>query len=444
MTMAATAKRRPGALILPGVSAGSFASVIVSVLAPLYAMTREFPPILTGFRRKQAGWVLVLSVVPGLLMSHSAGAQNPLRWQHLSSNTGELPVPPGSDQQTLCLLGDLDRDGRADFVIGCRNRGPSMVWFRRVGMIWTPHVLDAEDLSIEAGGVIFDVDGDGNPDVIAGEDSRSHRLYWWENPHPDYDPTRPWRRRVIKTGGGNQHHDQIVGDFDGDGKPELVFWNQRAEKLFLAPIPADPTVEPWPLREIFSGAGEGLASGDIDGDGRPELLAGGRWFKPTGRGRFASYLIDPAQTHPRIAVGDLNGDGRNEVVMVPGDGIGRLKWYSCSGDPARTESWTGHDLLGFDVKHGHSMDVADVNGDGRLDIFCAEMRKWTREDDNPQAKMWLFLGDGKGGFTSTEIATGYGAHEARLGDIDGDGRLDVLVKPYNWDTPRLDVWLNRG
>jgi hypothetical protein len=55
---------------------------------------------------------------------------------------------------------------------------------------------------------------------------------------------------------------------------------------------------------------------------------------------------------------------------------------------------------------------------------------------------WLFLGDGNGNFTKTEIATGFGNHESKVADLDGDGDLDILGKPYNWDTPRLDIWLN--
>ena len=34
------------------------------------------------------------------------------------------------------------------------------------------------------------------------------------------------------------------------------------------------------------------------------------------------------------------------------------------------------------------------------------------------------------------------ADEARVGDVNGDGRLDIVVKPYNWETPRADLWLN--
>ena len=47
-------------------------------------------------------------------------------------------------------------------------------------------------------------------------------------------------------------------------------------------------------------------------------------------------------------------------------------------------------------------------------------------------------------FTKTELAVGQGWHEARLRDLDGDGDLDLLNKPYTWETPRVDVWLNGG
>ncbi len=39
---------------------------------------------------------------------------------------------------------------------------------------------------------------------------------------------------------------------------------------------------------------------------------------------------------------------------------------------------------------------------------------------------------------------GHDFHEGKLADLDGDGDLDILNKPYNWDTPRIDVWLNNG
>ncbi len=126
---------------------------------------------------------------------------------------------------------------------------------------------------------------------------------------------------------------------------------------------------------------------------------------------------------------------------MSGDRVGRINRYEhVNGD------WVGHDLLGHEVIHGHSLQIADIDGDGNLDIFCAEMGKWTEkaaEPDNPHARMWIFLGDGKGNFRTIEY-DGVGNHESKIADLDGDGSLDILIKPYNWDVPRVDVWLNKG
>jgi hypothetical protein len=368
-----------------------------------------------------------------------------LRWKHLSSKEGDLPVPGASEQQTSALVLDVDKDGRQDFILGFRQAAPALVWYRNTKRGWARQVIEPEFLTVEAGGAACDIDGDGDPDVIFGGDWQSSKVWWWENPYPRFD--KPWVRHEIKSTGGTQQHDQIVGDFDGDGKPDLAFWNQGAKALYWTRIPKNPKTGPWPYARIFSGSGEGMAKGDVDGDGREDLLAGGRWFKYNGGERFAAYAIDPGQDRPRMAAGDLNRDGRLDVVMVSGDGVGRLKWYEYKGDPKKAEDWIGHDLLGKDVIHGHTLAVADVNGDGALDIFCGEMAKWTEsapKPDHPDAKIWVLLGDGRGNFTKTEVATGYGIHEGRLADFNGDGRPDILDKPYNWDVPRIDLWLNEG
>jgi hypothetical protein len=37
-----------------------------------------------------------------------------------------------------------------------------------------------------------------------------------------------------------------------------------------------------------------------------------------------------------------------------------------------------------------------------------------------------------------------GWHDGKIADLDGDGRMDLLNKPYTWNAPRVDVWLNRS
>jgi hypothetical protein len=42
------------------------------------------------------------------------------------------------------------------------------------------------------------------------------------------------------------------------------------------------------------------------------------------------------------------------------------------------------------------------------------------------------------------VATGHDNHESKIADLDGDGTLDILGKPYNHKTPALQIWLNPG
>jgi sugar phosphate isomerase/epimerase len=408
--------------------------------------------------------LLFLGIVAITLLVPSGVAQNYFgqepKWQHLSTKNGDLLPTGGSTEQTGALIGDFDGDGTKDFIISFRQKAPALVWYRRAGSGWKTYTVEKDYLPVEAGGVAYDIDGDGDLDIVFGGDWQSNEVWWWENPAPNFDPNVPWKRHVIKKGGETQHHDQIFGDFKNTGRPQLVFWNQGAKTIFIADVPADPRgTEPWPFVTLYSGAAgeakggedaakypEGLAAADIDGDGVVDLLAGNYWFKYLGDGRFKPIKI--GSIGGRIRAGRLiEGSKYPQVVIAPGDGSGPLRWYECKGDPQNENDWVGHDLGGRDMIHGHTLELGDVNGDGHLDIFAAEMAKWTEkrpDPDNPKAEAWILYGDGKGTFRKTVLVTGNEFHEGKLADLDGDGDLDILNKPYNWETPRVDVWLNNG
>ena len=388
----------------------------------------------------------------------STGAE--VTWTHLSSKNGDLPVPGESTQQTGNLVADLDKDGTNDFVLSFRKIAPALVWYRRTGRNWSRYVLEPELLTVEAGGAVYDIDGDGDLDIVFGGDWQSDEVWWWENPYPNFDAKTPWKRHRIKKGGRTQHHDQVFADFKHSGKAQLVFWNQGAKCLFIADIPSDPRhAQAWPFTSIYSGVAgergdqtsafkyaEGTAAADIDGDGTPDLLAGNYWFKYLGGGKFKPIKV--GTIGGRICTGKLIESAKYlQIVIAPGDGTGPLRWYECTGDPARESDWVGHDLLDRAMIHGHTLDIGDVDGDGHLDIFAAEMAKWTEsrpDADNPKAEAWIFYGDGKGHFSKSRLAVGHGFHEGKLADLNGDGRLDILNKPYNWEAPRIDVWFNNG
>ena len=180
-----------------------------------------------------------------------------ISWTHLSTANGDLDVPSGSTEQTASLVLDINKDGLNDLVVAARKgSGPSMVWYKKQTSGWQRFVIDNQVLSIEAGGAYHDIDQDGDLDIVMGGDSGSSSVWWWENPYPNYNPSTNWTRRLIKNSGSNKHHDQMFGDFDNDGKTELVFWNQGAQNLILAEIPDNPrTSGPWTQQTIYSWTG---------------------------------------------------------------------------------------------------------------------------------------------------------------------------------------------
>src|SRR6266704_2914912 len=98
------------------------------------------------------GWIKFLLLL--LLVAISNGNAADLEWRHLSSSTGDLPIPGRSTQQTGALIADLANDGTNGFVLSFRQVAPALVWYRLTATGWDRYIIETNFLTVEAGGAV--------------------------------------------------------------------------------------------------------------------------------------------------------------------------------------------------------------------------------------------------------------------------------------------------
>jgi hypothetical protein len=191
-------------------------------------------------------------------------------------------------------------------------------------------------------------------------------------------------------------------------------------------------------------AGRGVAVADLNGDGCLDAFVvnedgpegnGYRLYLGDGGGRFSDSgqnLANPIDWAGEPATADINGDGRLEVVT------GRTVWLSDGkgGLSPNTTSFTDSDGAGF----GRT-GLADLNYDGHLDVF-------TFAFDAQGNRARVYLNNGQGHFSDSGQRFGQGSQaDVGLGDLNGDGFVDAVItgwREVSTDPSPNRVWFNKG
>ncbi len=249
-----------------------------------------------------------------------------------------------------------------------------------------------------------------------------------------------------------------TGDLTGDGIPDIVTGTGSGTVATLrafngatgAPLAGSLGAGLTPFGSKYKG-GLFVATGDVNGDGRDDVIVG------SGTGRTATFRVfNGATGNPlpgalgqginpfgakysggvRVATGDFNSDGKADIVVGSGTGmVAKITLYDAvTGTPVTGSFGIGLNPFGAKFKGGVYVAAGDVNGDGTVEVLVAPGSSAT----SPLVQIYNAQTGAQVGTSITAFSTApKGGVRVGSGDVNGDGRADLLVAAGTSVSPQM-------
>lgn len=271
---------------------------------------------------------------------------------------------------------------------------------------------------------VGDFNGDGNPDLVVGDqkDSSNKISVLLGTANGIFGNANSYTV-------GTTPASVAVGDFNKDGKLDLVAANRNSNSISVLLGNGDGTFQSA-MNYATGTAPTSVVVGDFNNDGKLDLAVSGGGVAVllgNGDGSFQTVVSYAVGTGYRsIIVGDFNLDGKQDLAAATGNGVSVLLGV---GD--------GTFQSPFNYGSGSSVAITsgDFNADGKLDLAIV---------DNLHSSMGILLGNGNGTFQQmTSSLLKNAPTDVKAADFDGDGNLDLVITGI-FLHDNVNVLLGRG
>jgi hypothetical protein len=264
---------------------------------------------------------------------------------------------------------------------------------------------------------------------------------------------RTYSTPLANAGEENLPQGLATGDFNGDGRTDVLIANGSADGLTLfvsqsdGGFVAEPAVYTGSNGQGNSGANQ-IVTGDFNGDGKLDAVALNYRYDYNGdasdltvstmlgdgEGGFAGPVqTDVGPYAANLVAGDFNGDGKLDLAVLSGRNSytdATVQVFYGNGDGTFSAGPTTDAGAPLDLTETYvdRLVAADLNGDGKTDLAFS-----TTSDTTGDPGVAILLGNGQGGFTpAAQPALGLGLSSGALiaaADVNGDGIPDIVAVP---------------
>lgn len=351
-----------------------------------------------------------------------------------ASLEGQIDFNSESGLYDLCTC-DFDGDGRID--IATANDGANTLdvfanttplpGLANISFNRIPFLIGARSIHAKCG----DLNGDGKPDLLVSEGgSNGDRIFIFRNTSTGAGVFTFSISTVSLTGKKVKRID--IADLDNDGKPEAIVTNQTGNNVTVLVNQSTTASIAFAAAQItltITGAAstDGLTVQDLDGDGLPEI-ATSQFLTQTsnifilkntslpGNISFgAPQMLSISGTVVNLKAGDLDGDDKPEIVATQLIGTGTVSVFK---NQSTTSPAFGAAVTFATAVRPWGLDFGDIDGDGKPDIVVSSLEKFVTVLNNESTSSGL-------AFSTLTQPTTYINRHVGVGDLDGDGKPDI-------------------